>query len=678
MDTKVTDPLRGALLGGRYRIMGRLARGGMATVYQARDERLERSVAIKIIHPDHVLDAEVLDRLANEARTVARLTHPNIVAVYDQGTHDGAPYIVMEFVRGRTLREMLNDRRRLDPSESLAILEQLLAALAVAHRAGLVHRDVKPENILVAPPPNGSGDLVDAVVKVADFGLAHTIEIGRTTGGQLLATAEYVAPELVADGRADARADVYSAGIVLFEMLTGRVPFDGDRPAAVAWQHVDNDVPPPSQLVPGLPSLLDDVVTRATQRDPAGRARDAAAMLSEIQSAREDVGALAGPTRALAHPTVVVPSVSGPAARPSWARLPVQRVPGPGGRVFSGTGGRSRGAGGAVVDAGRRIAAYLPDQPLQRTGDWLSRNSRRLRNTAEGRRQLTVAVVVLGLLFIAGGWWFGFGRYTDAPTLLQLTKDNAVAEADRLGFTVDYGPGIFSEEVPTDTVMQQSPAPGGRIVKGGTVTLFLSRGPERYPVPNVAGQSLDYALSRMPKQFVVEQVDGHSDTLPAGYVAGTDPPAGTQLRPGSVVKIIVVRGTFPAHVPDVVGRLLNDAENQLRAAGFTQIEVQQKDDQKPKDTVLDQTPAGGTGLPTAANQKVTLVVSKGPALPMPNVVTQNCHTASEQLKGMGVNVSTPGVADPFRPAYHVEAQGVKEGDPLTAGQTVELTCVPGP
>jgi len=679
MDTKVTDPLRGALLGGRYRVMGRLASGGMATVYQARDERLDRSVAIKIIHPDHVLDSEVLDRLANEAMTVARLTHPNIVAVYDQGTHDGAPYIVMEFVQGRTLRQMLRDRRRFDPAESLAVLEQLLAALAVAHKAGLVHRDVKPENILVAPPPNGSGDLVDSVVKVADFGLAHTVEIGRTTGGQLLATAEYVAPELVADGRADARADVYSAGIVLFEMLTGRVPFDGDRPAAVAWQHVDHDVPPPSQLVPGLPSLLDDVVTRATQRDPAGRPRDAAAMLAEIQTAREDVGALAGPTRALAHPTVVVPAVSGPAPRPSWARLPAQRLPGPGGRVFSGTGPTTRGgARGTVVDAGRRIAGYLPEQPLRRTGDWLTRTIQRLRGTAQGRRQLTVGVVVMGLLLIAGGWWFGFGRYTEAPTLLQLTKDNAVAEAARLGFAVDYGAGIFSEQVPTDTVMQQSPAPGGRIVKGGTVTLFLSLGPERYPVPNVAGQALEYALSRMPRQFVVEQVDGFSDTLPVGYVAGTDPAPGTQLPPNSSVKVIVVRGAFPVHVPDVVGRLLAEAEAELRAGGFTQIEVQHKDEDKPKDTVLEQTPPAGTGLPTAANQKVVLVVSNGPALPMPNLVGQNCQSAADQLIGMGVNVSTPGVADPFRPVFHVETQGVKEGDPLTAGQTVELSCVPGP
>jgi serine/threonine-protein kinase len=680
MDTKVADPLRGALLGGRYRIMGRLALGGMAAVYQARDERLERSVAVKIIHPDHILNEEVLDRLANEAKTVARLVHPNIVAVYDQGTHEGAPYIVMEYVRGRTLREMLTDRRRFDPSESLAILEQLLAALAVAHRAGLVHRDVKPENVLIAPPPNGSGDLVDAVVKVADFGLAHAVEIGRTdSGGKLLATAEYVAPELVADGRADARADVYSAGIVLFEMLTGRVPFDGDRPAAVAWQHVDQDVPPPSQFVPGLPSLLDDVVIRATQRDPAGRARDAAAMLAEIQSAREDVGALAGPTRAIAHPTVIVPSLSAdPATRPSWARLPVQRATGPAGWRGGATAGGG-GARGSVADAGRRIAAYLPNQPLRATGDWLGRTGRRLRDTAEGRRQLTVGVVVLGLLLMAGGWWLGFGRYTEAPTLVQLTKDNAVAEATRLGFSVDYGAGIYSEQVPTDTVMQQSPGPGGRIVKGGTVMLNLSLGPERYPVPDVAGQAIAYAQSRMPKQFVLETVDGYSDTLEVGYVVGTDPAAGTQLKPGASVKIIVVKGAFPVHVPNVVSRTLTEAQDQLRQAGFTSVEVQQRDDPtKPKDTVLDQSPVANQGLPTAANQKVVLIVSNGPALKMPNLVGQNCNNAANQLTGMGVNPSTPGVVDPLRPAFHVQAQGVKEGDPLTPGQTVELSCVPGP
>jgi beta-lactam-binding protein with PASTA domain/tRNA A-37 threonylcarbamoyl transferase component Bud32 len=687
MDTKVADPLRGALLGGRYRIMGRLARGGMATVYQARDERLERPVAVKIIHADHVLDEDLLDRLAAEAKTVARLSHPNIVAVFDQGSHEGAPYVVMEYVRGRTLREVLNDRRRLDPSESLAVLEQLLAALAVAHRAGLVHRDVKPENILVAPPPNGSGDLVDAVVKVADFGLAHAVEVGRNTSGQLLATAEYVAPEIVSDGRADARADVYSAGIVLFEMLTGRVPFDGDRPSAVAWQHVDNDVPPPSQIVPGLPTLLDDVVVRATQRDPAGRARDAAAMLAEIQSAREDVGALAGPTRALAHPTVIVPSVTPVSVdadgRPSWARLPGQRggagrPPSHGTVVTTGNAGSgTAGAGAAVASAAKRVADLMPAQPVQRASAWLTRTVRRLGDTAQGRRQLTIIVVVLGLVLMGGGWWLGFGRYTEAPTLIDLTKANAATEASRLGFSVDYGVGIYSETVPVDTVMKQQPSASGRVVKGGTITLTLSLGPERYVVPDVAGQLAEFAKTQMPRQIQVQFKDGFSDSLPNGYVVGTQPVAGTPLKPNDVVTIIVARGTFPIHLPSVIGMKLTDAEAQLRAGGFTQIDIQHKDDAtKPKDTVLEQNPAGGQGIGSpadAAALKVTIIVSNGPALKMPNLVNQNCKAAADQLTALQLKV-TSNVPEPLRPAFTVKAQNVKEGDPLTVGQTVDLTC----
>jgi serine/threonine-protein kinase len=251
-------------------------------VYTATDERLERTVALKIIHPTQASEPRFLERFTNEAKVIARLTHPNVVAVYDQGTHEGLPYLVLEYVRGRTLREVLADKRRLPPADALAIMEQMLAAIAAAHRAGLVHRDVKPENVLVAEAPNHS--LLDSVVKVADFGLARAVEEASTEaptiGSQLLATVAYVAPELVTDGNADARADVYSAGVVLFEMLTGRVPYEAERPVEVAWQHVDRDVPPPSRYVPGLPPILDDLVTRATRRDPgalrggaAGRGR---------------------------------------------------------------------------------------------------------------------------------------------------------------------------------------------------------------------------------------------------------------------------------------------------------------------------------------------------------------------------------------------------------------------
>src|SRR2546430_836706 len=288
MDTTVTDSLIGALVDGRYRIRGRVARGGMATVYTALDERLERTVALKIIHPGQRSDPNFLDRFTDEAKTIARLTHPNVVAVYDQGTHDGLPYLVMEYVRGRTLRELLADRRRLTPAEALAMLEQMLAAVAAAHRAGLVHRDIKPENVLVAQAP-GRGSLVDSVVKVADFGLARAVEASGDAGSHLLATVAYVAPELVTDGHADPRTDVYSAGILLFEMLTGRVPYEGSKPVEVAWRHVDDDVPPPSRFVPGLPGPLDDLVARATRRDPGGRPTDADRKSTRLNSCHSQI-----------------------------------------------------------------------------------------------------------------------------------------------------------------------------------------------------------------------------------------------------------------------------------------------------------------------------------------------------------------------------------------------------
>ncbi|TBL32847.1 serine/threonine protein kinase, partial [Verrucosispora sp. SN26_14.1] len=314
MDTQVADTLLGSLIDGRYRIRGRVARGGMATVYTATDERLERTVALKTIHatagaPARPGLAGFVDRFTDEAKAIARLTHPNVVAVYDQGTHDGMPYLVMEYVRGRTLREVLAERRRLNPDEALAITEQMLAAIAAAHRAGLVHRDIKPENVLVAEAPSGGpANLVDGVVKVTDFGLARAVEAStdHDNGNQLMATVAYVAPELVSDGRADARTDVYSAGIVLFEMLTGRVPYEGDRPIDIAWQHVDRDVPAPSTLVPGLPRVLDDLVARATRRDPAARPSDAAALLAEVQVARDGLGT------ANSHTTMLPSLADGP------------------------------------------------------------------------------------------------------------------------------------------------------------------------------------------------------------------------------------------------------------------------------------------------------------------------------------------------------------------------------
>ena len=394
----------------------------------------------------------------------------------------------MEYVRGRTLREVLDDRRRLDPAESLAMLEQMLAALAVAHRAGLVHRDVKPENVLVAAPPNGSGDLVDAVVKVADFGLAHAVEAQRRrqTGGQLLATAAYVAPELVTDGRADPRTDVYSAGIVLFEMLTGRVPFDGDRPVDVAWQHVDQDVPPPSRVVPGLPPLLDDLVLRATRRDPGGRPTDAGACSPRSRPPATTSGALAGtdrgrwPTRPWSCRRSC-PSQRPGTRGPSWARpCPAGRRP-------------RRGAGARPPRrplAGRRrarLAAAPVGLALPATSDCAPPGA--------GRRTLIAAVVVVGLLLVARRLVARLrplhrGARAGRPHQGQRGRPRPPGLASRSS----YGGRHLRRDGPDGHgAWRSSPAPGGRIVQRRHDHAAPLAGPGALHVPDVAGQGVDFA-----------------------------------------------------------------------------------------------------------------------------------------------------------------------------------------
>jgi serine/threonine-protein kinase len=460
---------------------------------------------------------------------------------------------------------------------------------------------------------------------------------------------------------------VYSSGICLFEMLTGRVPFEGARTSEVAWQHVDQDVPPPSRLVPGLPQLVDDIVARATSRDPSGRPRDAAAMLAEIQTAREDLGALAGPTRALAHPTVVVPSVTDADGRPSWARLPSPR---------RSNVDRSARARDAMTDltAPQRVVQALPAPmtgAVRSVRHWFAG----LGGTPRGRQRLTAVIVAVGLVLIVGGWWLGFGRYTTAPSFVGLTKENAQVEASRLGFTIVIGTGIYSEQVPLDTVITQNPPPGGRVLKGGEVTLVLSMGRELYPVPDVSGQALEFAKSQLTRaKLVVQEVDGFSDTLPAGYVVGTDPQANSQQPPGSVVKIIVARGPYPVHVPTVVGKQLPDAEAELRNAGFT-VEVTRAEDQsKPRDFVLEQNPSGGQGMASAQGQTVKLVVANGPpGPPMPGVVGSNCAGAINQLRGLGLQVQANG-NDVERFFWSVQAQSPNPGEPVQPGQTVTLQC----
>jgi beta-lactam-binding protein with PASTA domain/serine/threonine protein kinase len=643
MEIQVADTLLGTLVDGRYRIRGRVARGGMATVYMGVDERLERTVALKIINPAQVREARFVERFTDEAKTIARLTHPNVVAVYDQGTHGGLPYLVMEFVRGRTLRDVLAERGRLNPGEALAIMEQMLSAIAAAHRAGLVHRDVKPENVLVAEAPSGgSTNLVDSVVKVADFGLARAVEASADDeAGQLMATVAYVAPELVTNGHADARTDVYSAGIVLFEMLTGRVPYDGDQPVQVAWQHVDRDVPPPSALVPSLPVVLDDLVARATRRDPGARPTDAGALLAEVQQVRDDLGTSSNAStavlRQVSAPTQVISSVA--TERPQWTRLPEQKP------------GRRRAETQQSFGAKARA---LRDQLMAQK---------------RGRTAVAAAIVTLGLLAVVGGWWFGMGRYTVAPQFTGMAKAEADAQAVRGGFTIKYADGRYDEQVAKDMVISQDPPASARIVKGGTITLVLSLGPERYKVPDVVGTDLTQAKVDLEqaKLVVKEGPKKFDDSLPEGVVIAVDPKPGTEVKAGSTVTVTVSKGKAPITVPNVIGKNINEARTILQQLGLTVVE-QYKDSDRGKDEVIAQSPTDGAGV--ERNAEIKLEVSKGPpAIIVPRVVDLPCPQAQQVLQQQQLNSRIEG-----NPNGVVRFQNPGENNQVAPGTEVVLGC----
>ncbi|MFE3884112.1 Stk1 family PASTA domain-containing Ser/Thr kinase [Streptomyces lydicus] len=649
MDTTLQDPLVGQLLDGRYRVQARIAAGGMATVYQAMDTRLDRVLALKVMHPGLATDEAFVERFIREAKSVARLSHPNVVGVFDQGTDGTYVYLAMEYVAGCTLRDVLRERGALQPRAALDILEPILAALGAAHRAGLVHRDMKPENVLI-------GD--DGRVKVADFGLVRAVDTNTTAStGSVLGTVSYLAPEQLEHGTADARVDVYACGVVLYEMLTGGKPHTGGTVAQILYQHLHEDVLPPSGLVPALAPQLDELVALACAREPQLRPQDAVVLLARAQEARAQLTD--------AQLDVVPPQARDLAAGGAvdeFARTDV--IP-----RADGVQPPLPGAGEAELNRTSRLEVPTASEQTTRLRPVPGEEAPR-----RGLRRRPVVTVVAAVLLIlgigTGVWYISDGQFTTVPPVLEMTQAKAekTLRDDGLGVKVVRG---FSSNVERGHVMKTDPATGKRIRGNDTVTVTISRGPEIVEVPDLSGTPVADARRKLRDRGLVPATVTRqfSDEVAKGSVIRTDPVAGTKRRPDTGVGLTVSRGSAVG-VPGVLGSDRADAANTLREAGF---QVRFADapvfSTQDKGTVARQTPAEGKQL--GKGDTVTLTLSKGPEMiAVPNVTGKNVDDAKKQLTDLGFQVE---VKKPFFfPKDTVDTQSVDPGKKAPKGGTITI------
>ncbi|TWD27166.1 serine/threonine-protein kinase [Streptomyces sp. T12] len=638
MDTTLQDPLVGQVLDGRYRVDARIAVGGMATVYRALDTRLDRVLALKVMHPSLASDASFVERFIREAKSVARLAHPNVVQVFDQGADGAYVYLAMEYIAGCTLRDVLRERGALQARAALDILEPVLAALGAAHRAGFVHRDMKPENVLI-------GD--DGRVKVADFGLVRSVDTVTNSTGTVLGTVSYLAPEQIEHGTADPRVDVYACGILLYEMLTGEKPHDGDSPAIVLYKHLHDDVPPPSAAVPGLAPALDQLVAAATARDPGARPADAVALFARTRETRgrlSDEQLDAMPPQALTSEhdnaddrTSVIPRAL-TVPRP----LPVNEDDG--------------------TDPVNRTSRFRSPPPLPPR-----------RRTALRRGPAAIVVAVLLVLGLgAGVWYINSGQFTKVPPLLSKTEQEARDRLAEAGLDVGEVKEQYSDSVERGKVIGTDPAAGARVRGSASVSLTLSKGPQTVRVPDLDGYPLDKARSLLEDEGLEPGMVTRefSDSVPKDAVVSTEPGKGTKVRAGSAVKLTVSKGS-PVDLPDVTGDDPEDARAELEEAGLkVEIATERVTSEHDAGTVARQTP--GAGGQAAEGDTVTLTLSKGPEMvEVPDVVGDSVDEAREKLEGAGFGVKEDrGLLGLFGDT--VKDQSVDGGETAPKGSTITL------
>ncbi|MGX5695373.1 Stk1 family PASTA domain-containing Ser/Thr kinase [Agromyces soli] len=640
MTTAPVDPMLGRLIDGRYQVRSRIARGGMATVYLATDLRLERRVAIKIMHGHLADDNTFKTRFVQEARSAARLAHPNVVNVFDQGQDADMAYLVMEYLPGITLRDLLKDYKRLTPEQTVDIMDAVLAGLAAAHKAGIVHRDLKPENVLLAD---------DGRIKLGDFGLARAASANTATGQALLGTIAYLSPELVTRGVADARSDIYAVGIMMYEMLTGEQPYVGEAPMQIAYQHANDSVPPPSAKHPGVPPELDELVLWATARDPEQRPSDARAMLDRLREIEPAVRGLR-PSDAYqatmvlgdAHLATAETSILAPAGAAAVATFP----PPPAGPEPAAAEPGGEESTALAAGAARR----------RRKGYWLF-----------------ALVLVLTGLAVGTGWYFGAGPGALASVPVTANLDPAAAEKvlEEAGFVVEPSER-HDPVVAAGLVSGTDPEEGQQARRGSTVTMFVSLGPQILDVPDVVGQPEADARAALADFQVAEQsVQQFDAEIAAGAVialqdADGNPIPETYPERGAIVLVVSVGA-----VPDVTGMAIGDAEAALTAVGLVPTRGEPEfSDEVAIDVVISATPQND---PMRPNDGVVLVVSKGPDLvEVPNVITgQTVAQARAQLEALEFKV-TSNVPGFLEGAVVAAKQSVAPGERVKRGTEISV------
>jgi len=647
----------GRLLDGRYQIRSRIARGGMATVYLATDLRLERRVAIKVMHGHLADDSNFKERFIQEARSAARLAHPNVVNVFDQGQDSETAYLVMEYLPGITLRDLLQEHKLLNTEQTLDIMEAVLAGLAAAHKAGIVHRDLKPENVMLAD---------DGRIKIGDFGLARAASANTATGAALLGTIAYLSPELVTRGVADARSDIYAVGIMMFEMLTGEQPFKGEQPMQIAYQHANDSVPRPGKKNPKVPAELDELVLWATAREPDDRPRDARVLLDRLYETHSALMTAAPTAATAAQRTMVLPT----AGRPAPPRPPVE-APTAETQVIGGVRPRgpvapaavevARGGGGSSSTA--KLAAASTKR--RKRGWWIA------------------AIVVLLVAAAAGtGWYFGFGpgsQVTIPASLSGQSEADARAALEELGLVVDPTNGAIADpEIAVGLVANTNPELGSYVTHGATVQLLISTGPQPLAVPTFAGMTEDdakAAIAAAPFTLAEPIIRQFDSEIPAGTVIDALAADGTTLSGvaeyGELQPVTLV--VSAGGLPDVAGQSVDDATRTLADAELVAgaIRAEEYSDTVPEGAVIRaQAPDDS---PVRTGGTVDLITSLGVELVViPDVIGETWEDARPQLIAAGFELNYNGVADLLPESFVVSALTPEGGSSARKGSTVRV------